>query len=452
MRIVIVGAGEVGFHIAQRLATEAKDVVVIDRDEAVLARIAELLDVQTVQGSGSSPRILEQAGIKEAQILLAVTDSDEINLIACTFADILSHGLTKLARIRNPDYLSYQEILTRDMHIDRVINPEDEVIRSIEGLMLAPGALEISDFSEGRLKLVGVQIEEHSDLSGTPLIRFRETMGFSRIIVAAIVRDEELIIPTGLDTIQPGDIIYFVCEKRDVLDILKRFGHARLELRNVLVIGGGNIGLKFARSLERMGIHAKLIEKDRDRCEFLAEQLNTTVVLHGDGTDQELLLEENIQDMDVVVALTSDEEKNILCTLLAKKLGAGMVINRINKFAYLPLVRAIGIQHTVSPRMSAVNSILQHIRRGNIITAISIKDQAEALEALAEEGSAVVGRPIKELGLPKGSLVLSIIRGQEVIIPTGDSVIQPGDRFVLFSTRKNIPRLESSLMMKLENI
>ena len=213
MRIVIVGAGEVGFHIAQRLATEAKDVVVIDRDETVLARIAELLDVQTVQGSGSSPRILEQAGIKEAQILLAVTDSDEINLIACTFADILSPGLTKLARIRNPDYLSYQEILARDMHIDRVINPEDEVIRSIEGLMLAPGALEISDFSEGRLKLVGVQIEEHSDLSGTQLIRFRETMGFSHIIVAAIVRDDELIIPTGLDTIQPGDIIYFVCEE-----------------------------------------------------------------------------------------------------------------------------------------------------------------------------------------------------------------------------------------------
>lgn len=451
MRIIIIGAGEVGYHIASRLASEDKDVVVIDSNEKVLSRVSEQLDVQTVHGSGSSPKILERAGVRDAEILLAVTDSDEINLIACTFANILSPGLRKLARIRNPEYTDYQEVLAKDiLDIDMVINPEEEVIRTIERLMGAPGAVEISDFSEGRIKLVGLWVREDSPVAGTKLFDLREKVGHERLIVAAIIRDDRLIIPQGDNALKDGDLIYFVCEDQYLNKVLHGFGIHSETLRNVLIIGGGNIGYKLAKGLEKRNVHVKIIELDRKRCEFLAENLNRTVVLQGDGTDQELLLEENVRSMDVVVTVTGDEEYNVLCSLLAKNLGSKMTITRINKFAYLPLVRTVGLENTVSPRLSAVNAILKHVREGRVISAISIKEEAEALEAIAQAKSELVGKPIKDLPFPQGAIVLCLIRGEEVIIPTGDSIIEPNDRVIVLSTRRNISRVEKALTVKLE--
>jgi trk system potassium uptake protein len=444
MRIIIVGAGEVGFNIARKLALENKEVVVVDKDPVVLEKMLEHMDVQTIVGSGSSPVILEQAGIKEADILMAVTDSDEINLVACTFANLLAPGLTKLARIRSEEYTRYREALS-SLGIEMVINPEVEVVKSIESLMGAPDAVEVSDFGGGKVRLIGLWVRRGSVLADTPLTLVREKTRTKQMIIGAIIRNEQLIIPTGEDIIQAGDLIYFICEECDQERILGSFGGRRETMHNVMIIGGGNIGFKLARSLEKKNYSLKLIEMNHEQCEILSEQLGRTLILQGDGTDQDLLREENIGEMDVVITVTGDEETNILCSLLVKSLGAAMTITRINKSAYLPLVRAIGIEHTVSPRMSAVNTMLHYIRQGKVISAVSIKEEAEVLEVIAEEHSLLVSRPLKAVDFPKGAIVLCIIRDDEVLIPTGDTLIRPLDRVIIIAKRSTVSQVEKTL-------
>lgn len=463
MRVVVIGAGQVGFHIAQRLAMEMKQVVVIDQDEDALKRISEHMDVQTIHGSGSSPIILDQAGAGSADIILAVTDSDEINIIACMFANVLSSESLKLARIRNEEYSLFQEALRSDaLGIGMVINPEVEVVKTIERLITVPGALEFNEFADGRIKMVGIRLYA-TQLSGTKLKNLRDKVGDLGVIIAAIVRDERLVIPTGDDVIRDGDLIYFVCDEDRLDPALAAFGIVTTPTRNVMIIGGGNIGLKVANLFESKGFHTKLVEGDIERCDLLAQKLNKTVVLRGDGTDQDFLTEENVGDMDVVVSVTGDEETNILTSLLAKSLGAAKTITRINKFAYMPLVRAIGIEHSVSPRLSAINSVLRFVRRGKVLSSISIKgEEAEAMEAVAEKGSEIVGKPIMDLKFPRGALILCIIRKQgdalevagapHVEVPHGGSVINPGDRIIILATRQTISKVEKVLEAKLEHL
>jgi trk system potassium uptake protein TrkA len=452
LKIIIVGAGEVGYNIASRLSLENKDVIVIDKNPDALRRISENLDVQSVQGHGSSPAILEQAGVKEADILLAVTNSDEANLVASLFASILSPTTIRLARIRSEEYLSYQEALSQAPYsIDVVINPEDEAVKTIERLLQVPGAVDVGEFAEGRVKLIGIRIEADCPIAGTKLVDLEKKTNNKNILVAAIVRDEEVIIPSGDDQILEGDLTYFVSEEKELHKALKIFGKHAEPFKRMLVVGGGNLGLKLAKALERLSIHTKLIEKDPDRCSQLAEELDKVVVLQGDGSDQGLLREENIQDMDVVATLTGDEETNILASLLAKQMGARKIITRISKFSYFPLVSAIGLDHIVSSRLAAINTILQHVRRGRVLSAMALKGEAaEALEAVALETSDIVGKPLREIRFPKGALVVAIIREDEVIIPTGDSSILPQDRIIIFATRQSVPQVEKALMVKLE--
>jgi len=447
VRIIIVGAGEVGFHLAKRLVSENKEVVIIDKNQEVLSLMSDQLDVETVLGSGSSPKVLEEAGVKEADILLAVTDSDEINLIACTFTNILAPNLIKVARIRNSEYTEYQDTLTKDLlHIDIAINPEQEVIGSIERLMGAPGAAEISEFSDVNIKLVGVWIREESKLSGMNLAELKKRMAIEGFIVAAIIRGKQTIIPMGADSIHSGDLVYFVCHQKDLEDVLRAFGKGARKQHNVLIIGGGNIGYKLALDLEeKKGVNVKILDKDVKRCEFLAEHLNKTIVLQGDGTDQKLLVQENIGDMDAVVSVTGDEENNVLCSLLVKNLGAKLPITRINKYAYIPLMHTIGLEHIVSPRLSAANSILRYVRQGTVISSISIKEEAEALEVIAKSDSPLVNKPIRSLQFPKGAIVLCLIRGDEVILPTGENVIYPNDRVIILTASHKVDKLEKAL-------
>ncbi len=452
MKIVIVGAGEVGFHIANRLAVEKKDVVVVDKNPEALRRVFEALDVQAVQGCGSSPVVLEEAGIKEADILLAVTDSDETNLVATFFANILSPATKKLARIRSEEYMLYQEALREDPYrIDVIINPEAEAVKTVETLLRVPGAIEVGEFAAGRIKLVGVRLDSNCSFAGTKLIDFRAKTGDMKILVAAIIRNEELIIPTGTDKILEHDMVYFVSEEKDLKEALKIFGKRSEPFKRVLLVGGGNLGFKLAKALESHSIHTKLIEKSTDRCRELAEHLDKVIVLQGEGSDQDLLQEENVQDMDVVVTLTGDEETNVLTSLLAKRMGAHKTITRISRFSYFPLVSAIGLDHIVSPRLAAINSILRHVRRGKVLSAMTLKgEEAEALEAVALETSDVVGKPLRKISFPKGALIVTIIRGDEVMIPTGDSIILPEDRIIILSTHEAIPQVEKALMVKLE--
>jgi len=452
VKIIIIGAGEVGFHIASRLSLENKDVIVIEKNADALRRISENLDVQNIEGCGSSPAILEQAGIKEADILLAVTNSDETNLVASLFANILSPATIKLARIRGEEYLMYQDALSHDPYgIDVMINPEVEAVKTVERLLQVPGAVDVGEFADGRIKLIGVRLDVDCPVTGTKLIDLKKKTGNKKILVAAIIRDEKVIIPSGEDQLLERDLIYFVSEENELKEALKIFGKRAEPFNHVLLVGGGNLGLKLAQALGRLSIHTKLIEKDPDRCRELVEHLDKVIVLEGDGSDQRLLQEENIQNMDVVATLTGDEETNILTSLLAKRMGAHKTVTRISKFSYFPLVSAIGLEHIVSPRLAAINTILQHVRRGKVLSAMALKgEEAEALEAVALETSDIVGKPLRQIAFPRGALVVAIIRGDEVIIPTGDSIIVPQDRIIILSTRQAIPQVEKALMVKLE--
>jgi trk system potassium uptake protein len=452
MKIVIVGAGEVGYHIASRLALENKDVIVVDKNPDAIRRVAENIDVRTLAGSGSSPSVLEEAGIREAEILLAVTNSDETNLVACLVANMLSPATKKLARIRGADFDQYhQTFRDKSPHIDTVINPEIEVVKTIESLMRVPGAVDVGSFAEGRIKFVGVYLEAKARLAGALLSDLPGLFGDRRPLIAAVVREEELIIPTGKDRLLSGDLIYFISEDKKLLETMAVFDKHAKPVNRVLIVGGGRIGFRLALQLERQRIHCKIIEKNPERCALLAERLNRAVVLHGDGSDQNLLSEENISDIDVAVTLTNHEETNILVSLLAKRMGAGKAITKISKFSYFPLMTAIGIEQVVSPRLSAINTILQHIRRGKVLSAISLKgEQAEAMEVVALETSDIVSKPLKHISFPKGAIIAGIIRKDQIIIPTGASIIEPGDRIIIFAHRKAISAIEKILAVKLE--
>jgi trk system potassium uptake protein TrkA len=452
LKVVIVGAGEVGFHIASRLVVENKDVVVIDKNPDALRRVSDNIDVQIVSGSGSSPVILEEAGVKKAEILLAVTDSDETNLTACLVADIISPSTLKLARLRDADYDDYHDTF-RDHapHIDTLINPEIEVVKTIDRLMSVPGAADVGEFADGRVKFVGIYLEKNARLAGVRLSDLKEKIGIQPPLILAIIRDEELIIPRGNTRLLPRDLVYFISEEDKLLDTLSVFDKHTHPLRRVLIIGGGRIGVRLALLLEKKSIYTKIVEKRPEQCNNLADRMNKAVVLCGDGSDQGLLNEENIQDMDVVVTLTNDEETNILTSLLSKRMGARKTITKIDKFSYFPLMSAIGLEQVVSPRLSAINSILQHIRRGKVLSAISLKgEQAEVMEAIALETSDIVGTPLRKIAFPKDALLAGIIHKEKVIIPSGDSVIEPEDRIIIFATRKAIPKIEKILAVKLE--
>ncbi|MDY0042024.1 MAG: Trk system potassium transporter TrkA [Desulforhabdus sp.] len=452
MRIIIVGAGEVGFHIAQRLAFENKEVVVIDKRAEALKRFADLLDVQTVQGSGSSPSVLEESGIRGADTFLAVTDSDETNLVACLFANAIEPGIVKFARIRDEDYTKHwPELVQKSLNIHTVINPEVEVVKTIEKSLTVPDAEHVSDFAEGKIKLIGLRVAAGSPVVGECLQDLRQKTGELRFIIAAIFRNERLIVPIGKDRVKAGDLLYFVCGTDQLEKVLKIFGSRSDPIRHILIVGGGNIGLRLALELEERQYHVRLVEIDRERCGSLAERLRHTIVLHGDGTDQELLEEENIREIDVAISLTGNEEANVLSSLLAKSLGAKRTMTRINKFHYIPIIGAIGLGQIVSPRLSAINSIVLHVRKGKVLSSVSLKgEQAEVLEAVALETSGIVERPLKDLHFPRGAIVLAILRGEKSIIPNGESIVHPGDRVIILSTRKNIARVEEELMVKLE--
>ncbi len=452
MKILIIGAGEVGFHIASRLSVENKDVVVIDRDQEALRRVTDHTDVQVVVGSGSSPAVLEEAGIRDAEIMLAVTDSDETNLVACLVTNLIAPSTKKLARIRNAEFDEYHPFFREKApYIDTIINPEIEVINTIERLTSVPGAVEVEDLADGRLKLVGIRMPPHSPLVGQTLSEVAMQTRDRHFLIAAIVRNEKMIVPRGNNRLMPSDTVYFISETHKLSESLGIFEKIARPARRALIIGGGRLGYRLAKRFEKLDIKTKIIELDPARCAHLAETMQKTVVLQGDGSDQELLTEENVNGMDVVISLTNDEQTNILVSLLVKRMGAGNTITKISKFTYIPLMSTIGIEQVVSPRLSAINSILQHIRKGKVLSAISIKEeQAEILEAVALSTSELVGKALRKVSLPKGSLMIGIIRGEEIIIPTGDTVVEPEDRVIIFAQKHAISKVENLLSVKLE--
>lgn len=450
MKIIIIGAGEVGFNIAQRLSEENHDVVVIEKDPNKIRHIQNVIDVQAILGSGTNASTLGEAGIKESDIIVAATDSDEVNLIACFYAQYLTDYITKIARVRNPDYMEHREIFNQDfLNIDLLINPESEMVASMLRLTEVPVASEVIDFVDGRVKLIGITIKDDSPLVGRKLSSFTDLEHI--ILIGVIVRGEEVIIPKGQDTIQANDLIYCVTRREEVPNIFRLLNLREEGLSRLMIVGGGETGLALATSLDTTTINTKIIERDGQRCLELAEKLENVVVLNGDGTDRELLMEENVADVDIMVAVTGDEENNVLISLLGKALGAKKTVTRIGKLSYIPLVSAIGIDTVVSPRLSAIRTILQYIRKGKVIRVAPLKGEgAEAIEFEALETSDIVNTPLSKVKFPKEAIVGAIVRGEEVIIPRGHNTIKPHDHLIIFALKGAIPKLEKLFTVKLE--
>lgn len=450
MKIIIIGAGEVGFNIAQKLSEEGQDVILIDKDPEKVRRITEELDVGALLGSGTSPKVLTEAGLKEADLLIAATNSDETNIIACLLAQNMNQLMHKVARIRNEEYLEHRQIFNpKVLGIDHIINPQSAMVENILSLMEVPGAVEVIDFVGGKVKLIAFSITHDSPLAGQRLRSL--TKNETKILIGAIVREDRVIVPRGEDTIEPDDLIYVVTSQEQVSYTLSKFDIDKEELRRVVIVGAGQTGRALARALEAKKIHTKIIEKDEVVCEELAEELDKVTVIHGDGTAKGLLQEEAVEGADFFVVLTGDEENNILISLLAKGLGVKQTITRVNKLSYIPILSAIGIDTVVSTRLSAVKAILQYIRKGKIFSVTPIKGEyAEAIEAEALETSEIVGAPLKKVKFPKGTILGGIVRNEQVIIPRGDTVVRPGDRLVIFALRGAVPKLEKLLTVKLD--
>ena len=450
MKIIIVGAGEVGYHISQKLSEENQEVFLIDKDPEKIRRITENLDVQAILGSGTSPQTLRASGIKEADMLVAATDSDEVNLFACLLAKNLNPYILKVARVRSPEYLEEKELFSQDfLGVDRIINPVSAMVEQIRSLMTVPGASDVVSFEEGRVKLIGITVKPDSPFVDRQLASFRGVEG--KVLVGAIMRGEQVFIPRGEDTIRANDLVYLVVKGNAVPYEFGFFREGEKEGGRVIIVGGGVTGTALAGALEQTKMNVKVIEKDAQKCTALSEKLKKAIVLHGDGTDKDLLQEENIRDVDFMVAVTGDEEDNVLISLLAKGLGAKKTITRVNKLSYIPVVSAIGIDTVVSTRLSAVRAILRFIRKGRIISAVPLKgEHAEAIEAEALETSDIVNVPLSQVKFPKGALVGAIVRGEEIIIPRGDSIIRPKDRLIILALQKVVPKLEKLLTVKLD--
>jgi len=450
MKIIIIGAGEVGFHIAQRLSEENQDVVLIEKDPIKIREVQNVIDVQAILGSGTNPSVLIEAGIKESDMLVAATDSDEANLIACFYAQYLTDYITKIARVKNSDYMKHREIFNQDfLNINLIINPQSEMVSSMLRLIEVPEASEVIDFADGRIKLIGITIKDNSPLVGRKLSSF--TSFEHVILVGVIVRGEKVIIPSGQDMIQPNDLIYCVIHKENIEDIFHQLNVKEEGLGRIIIVGGGETGLALATSLDSTTINTKIIEKDGQRCLELAEKLQKVVVLNGDGTDREFLLGENIADVDIMVVITGDDEKNVLISLLGKALGAKKTVTRIGNLSYIPLISAIGIDTVVSPRLSVIRAILQYIRKGKVICVAPLKGEgAEAIEFEALETSDIVNIPLSKIKFPKEAIIGAIVRGEEVIIPRGHNMIKPHDHLIIFALKGAMPKIQKLFTVKLE--
>jgi trk system potassium uptake protein TrkA len=450
MRIIIIGAGEVGYHIAKKLSEENQDVVLIDKDPKKIRRISENIDVQTFWGSGTSPQMLRNAGIEEAEMLVAATDSDEVNLIACLLARNLNRHTIKIARVKNREYLAEKDLFSKELlGIDLIINTRAMMVDIIMGLIEVPGASEVINFVGGQVKLISFLITGESPFAGRQLSSLKGEEG--NILVGAIIRGQKIMIPSGRDTIQPHDLVYFVVRGADANRTLQHLKIRAKPITNVIIIGAGETGMSLAAALDEKRLNVKVIDEDSERCKQLATTLNRAIVIKGDGTDRDLLLEENVGDADLLIAVTGDEESNILISLLAKGMGTRRTITRVSKLSYIPVVSDIGLDTVINPRMAAVRAILQYIRQGKVISVAPLRNEhAEALEAEALETSDIVNTPLKDVKFPEGAILGAIVRGEDIIIPRGDTVILPRDRLIIFALQKVIPSLEKLLTVKLE--
>ena len=437
MKIVVLGAGQVGSTVAHSLSNEENDITIVDLDANRMKILQDRLDVRGVIGHASHPKVLVRAGIEDADLVIALTSSDEVNMTACQVAYTLYNTPTRIARIRSSEYIEHPQLFEREhCPVDVLISPETLVTQHIARLIEYPGALQVLDFADGRAQLVATQAYAGGPLVGHRLQTLREHMpANAEARIAAIYRQDKTIIPDGNTVIEENDTVFFLAAQRNIRTMMKELRPLDSPVRRIILAGGGNIGSNLARHLERRH-HVKIIERDRDRAEFIAEDLEKAIVLVGDCADEELLREEAIDNTDIYCVLTNDDEANILSSMLAKKMGAEKVIALINRPSYVDLVESGSIDIAVSPQQVTIGALLTHIRRGNMVRVHSLRrGAAEAIEAVAlgdKRSSRVVGRTIEEIDLPADTTIPAVVRGEEVIIAHHDTVIIEHDHVILF--------------------
>ena len=446
MRVIVVGAGEVGFHLARRLSEEHQDVVIIEADPERAEIATQKLDVQTIVGNGASISILDRASVRNAQMLLAVTSADEVNLTACLAAKRMGVPYT-VARISNPDYYEEDSVLSSDqVGIDLMVNPERECAREAFQLLQSIAFTEVAEFAGGRVQLVGLKVLEGAPVAGQSIERLRAQFmptGY-HYVTAAIVRENQTIIPKADTTIEVGDRLYLLAPTSEIDKIPPLAGYDRFKLRRVMIAGGSLEGQYIAELLAQHGIECTILDHNRRRCIELAEKLPKTLVLHADATDLEQLEMEGVSGIDGFVSATGSDETNLLSSLLAKQAGARKVLSLVHKFQYLKLESTAGVDSSLSPRISTVNAILRRIRRGRVMTVASLSGiEAEAIEFVVSPESRIAGQALRDVDFPKNGVIGIILRGNEIILPRGEDILNPGDDVIVFATPDAIPTVEA---------
>ncbi|MDR1308302.1 MAG: Trk system potassium transporter TrkA [Deltaproteobacteria bacterium] len=449
MKVIVAGAGEVGYNIAERLSRDRVDVVLIDTDQSRLDAVVDTLDVQTIRGSASHPDVLALAGLEDSDLLVAVTSSDEINVLACRVSQLMAPDVRRTARIRDP--LLYKAVSRDDLReglgLSYVIDPTSLTVDNILDFLDLPGAVDVINVGAGQLKFVGLRLPRQHPAAGRPLAEALPRSAGNNLLVVAIYRHHEVLIPTGSTVLKPRDLLYMAATAEHLPDVAAFFGIEWKTIDSVFIMGGGEVGLSLARRLEgRDDMTVKLVEQNPERCEYLSRELKRTIVLRGDATDQALLEDEGISDCDVFIAVGTDDEKNMVTCLLAKRLGAANTITRVNRYSYAPLVSAIGLESLVSARVAAVSAILKFIHKGLVVTVATLQNEdAEVVEVVLTEKSRFCGLPLKDAKIPSGSIVAGILRGDESLVPRGDTVLLAGDILALVARSDVVGQLTRTM-------
>ena len=455
MKVIICGAGEVGKTLAQHLSKENNDITIIDQSDESLKEIKEHLDVNTIVGFGSQPAILNKAGASGAEMLIAVTQSDEVNMIACEVANSQFNIPLKVARIRDQHYLDpdYESLFSKNqISVDLIISPETEVAEAIRRRLIAPGAFEIIPFSDKKIVLLGIKINRDCPHVNKQILKVRQSFNDLRMNFLALFRKEKILMPNNDEKIKNGDSIYVVADTNDLHKVMTFFGHKETKASSVIIVGGGNIGVSLAKRLEesKFGASTKLIELNKERAENISADLNDTLVINGSSLDPEILQEAKISETETIISVTNQDEVNILTSLLAKKQGCKKTISLANDTTYRSILEPLGIDDVLSPQAITVSRILSYIRKGNIRQVYSLREgEGEVIEADAVEASSVVNKKISELKLPNGVVIGAIIKNsEEVHMPKPDLRINDGDRVLLFSLSKMIKKVENLLSVR----
>ena len=456
MKIIVCGAGQVGFSIAKTLSKENNQVTVIDQDAEMLRKVNDALDVMTVMGQASTPSVLEEAGAKDAEMLIAVTGSDEVNMVTCQLSHMLFSIPTKIARIRTQDFLNplWAPLFGPDrMPIDVIISPETEVARAILRRFEVPGATEVIPLAGGLVKLIGVRCGAKCPIINAPLRQLEILFPDHHNTIVAIIRQGKLIVPSSEDILREGDEVYFVVDSTQVQLALQGFGIEAPEVRRVIILGGGSIGMGLAQQIleHHPDTWITIIEQNRERAEVVAKALPKCIVLQGDVLAPELLHEAGVGKTEMVISVTNSDETNLLSSLLAKRYGASRTMALLNSANYSALTAPLGIDVVINPRSITVSNILQRIRRGKIHAIHSLQEGlGEVIEADAMETSGLVGKPLRDVQLPDGIQIGAVIRGNKVISPRGSTIIAVGDRVVLFAAANDIKKAERLFSVRLE--